>query len=177
MSDAFANAVNEAAFVINNLRVISPQLIGGGQPDLAGLKLLKKAGVKTVVNLRYAAKSNAAAGSSSFLRNRGDDDEIGEEQENCRLLDLKFVNISMQNSSAPATACLDKFISLFAEPNHLPIYAHCLHGQERTGLMLAAYRLKIEGWTVEAAYEEMLKYGFDPGRTILSDVLFKYASP
>ena len=38
-------------------------------------------------------------------------------------------------------------------------YVHCLHGQDRTGLIVACYRLK-NGWSKEQAEKEMLAHGF-----------------
>jgi protein tyrosine/serine phosphatase len=56
-----------------------------------------------------------------------------------------------------------------------PIFVHCLHGRDRTGLMTAVYRVHFDGWPVEKAYEEMLECGFDGERTNLSDALFQFA--
>ncbi len=39
-------------------------------------------------------------------------------------------------------------------------YIHCLHGQDRTGLACAIYRVKIQGWTRDDAIKEMYSMGF-----------------
>jgi protein-tyrosine phosphatase len=39
-----------------------------------------------------------------------------------------------------------------------PVYVHCRSGQNRTGVMVAAYRIIIEGVAVSAAIEEMKQY-------------------
>lgn len=178
MSELSIDAINELGRIVDNVQVVSPVVIRGAQPDSEGLMLLQKAGVKLIVNLRYAAKSasESPATVSLFLRNRGDDDDIAEERETCQALGLKFINISLSGYTTPAVADLEKFVSLFADQENVPIYVHCLYGKERTGLMLAAYRVKIEGWSVDAAYKEMLDNGFDPLRTVLSDALFEYAA-
>jgi protein-tyrosine phosphatase len=41
------------------------------------------------------------------------------------------------------------------------VLVHCTHGQDRTGLVVGIYRL-AHGWTKDAAYAEMLQYGFHP---------------
>ena len=48
---------------------------------------------------------------------------------------------------------------LILQNAELPIYIHCRHGRERTGLIVAAYRIRVEGWPVQAAYDEMVNMG------------------
>lgn len=43
--------------------------------------------------------------------------------------------------------------------NETPVFFHCLHGRDRTGWILAAYRIIAQGWTEEAALEEYLGHG------------------
>lgn len=158
-----------------NFQVVSPAVLRGGQPDEDGLQLLKRAGVKLVVNLRHHAKNSPKPSSSYSFFRRGDDDEIEEEQEIAERLGLRFLNISLDGITAPTFDDIDRFVALFTDQENQPMYVHCLHGRERTGFMLATYRMKIESWTVEQAYQEMLQQGFDPLRTVLSDVLFEYS--
>jgi tyrosine-protein phosphatase SIW14 len=40
------------------------------------------------------------------------------------------------------------------------VLVHCEHGEDRTGLIIAAYRVKVTGWTKEAAWNEALKFGY-----------------
>lgn len=40
------------------------------------------------------------------------------------------------------------------------VYFHCLHGVDRTGYMAAMYRIRVQGWSPQAAVDEMLKLGF-----------------
>lgn len=39
-------------------------------------------------------------------------------------------------------------------------YIHCLHGEDRTGLVVALYRILVQGWTVKRAKQEMYDNGF-----------------
>lgn len=40
------------------------------------------------------------------------------------------------------------------------ILVHCTHGADRTGLVIALYRIKIQQWTKEEALAEMLEGGY-----------------
>lgn len=167
--------LNDVEDLLNNFMVVSPMVLRGSQPDEEALELLQKAGVKMVVNLRHHSKKSPPSSGYSFFRRHSDDDEIDEEEETANKLGLRFVNISLDGVNAPTFADIDKFVALFEDTDNIPMYVHCLHGRERTGFMLAAYRMRIEAWTVEQAYKEMLQQGFDPLRTVLSDALFEWA--
>jgi tyrosine-protein phosphatase SIW14 len=41
-----------------------------------------------------------------------------------------------------------------------PILVHCQHGQDRTGLVIAAYEVIVRGWTKNAAMTEALAFGY-----------------
>lgn len=41
-----------------------------------------------------------------------------------------------------------------------PLLIHCTRGQDRTGVICAAYRVAECGWTIDEAIEEMEDYGF-----------------
>jgi protein tyrosine/serine phosphatase len=44
-----------------------------------------------------------------------------------------------------------------------PILIHCTHGEDRTGLIVALWRMR-HGATVEEAYVDMVRHGFHPYR-------------
>jgi protein tyrosine/serine phosphatase len=57
-------------------------------------------------------------------------------------------------------------------------YVHCEHGQDRTGLVVAAYRVLHDGWTTDAARAEALSYGYHvelPGLDIAWEHFVDYA--
>lgn len=35
---------------------------------------------------------------------------------------------------------------------------HCTYGRDRTGVVIAAYRMKVEGWNYEQAYDDMTTF-------------------
>jgi protein tyrosine/serine phosphatase len=55
----------------------------------------------------------------------------------------------------------DTLKAIVADIQHsqVPTLIHCLHGQDRTGYGVAAYRILVNGWTIDVAYQEMLDYG------------------
>lgn len=57
-----------------------------------------------------------------------------------------------------------KFLRIVSTPSMQPVLVHCKHGADRTGTMLAIYRIVQEGWSKQQAIDEMLGggYGFHP---------------
>jgi tyrosine-protein phosphatase SIW14 len=53
-------------------------------------------------------------------------------------------------------------IHVMLDPAAQPVYVHCLLGSDRTSLVVAMFRIHVQGWSMEDAYEEMLSFGFKP---------------
>jgi protein tyrosine phosphatase (PTP) superfamily phosphohydrolase (DUF442 family) len=41
-----------------------------------------------------------------------------------------------------------------------PVLVHCWHGSDRTGAVVAAYRIAFQGWTQEQAIDELVNGGY-----------------
>jgi hypothetical protein len=41
-----------------------------------------------------------------------------------------------------------------------PVVVHCWHGADRTGVVVALYRMVVQGWTKDAARHEMFRGGY-----------------
>ncbi len=121
---------------VKNCYQISPELYRSGQPSKDGFKALEKAGVKSVLNLReFHSDNDEAKGTGLTLyRYKLDAGEVTKE-------DLM--------------KCL-----LIIEQAPKPILIHCWHGSDRTGVLVAAYRIVKRGWTPEKAKTEMMEKQF-----------------
>lgn len=57
-----------------------------------------------------------------------------------------------------------KFLRIATTPSLQPVLVHCQHGSDRTGTMVAIYRIAYQGWTKAQATDEMINgdFGFHP---------------
>lgn len=122
---------------LKNLHQVSTNLYRCAQPDQKGMAELEKLGIKTVINLR------------GF---HGDTDEL-------KGTTLRGERIQFNTWHAEDEDVV-KFLQIVTSTNGAPYVVHCLHGSDRTGTMIAIYRIAVEGWTKDEAIEEMTKGGF-----------------
>jgi tyrosine-protein phosphatase SIW14 len=72
---------------------------------------------------------------------------------------IRFEHIPLHPIRAPSTIDLQRALSLIADPSNQPVYVHCHRGSDRTGIVVAAYRIRYDGWTIQDTFEEMKRYG------------------
>jgi protein tyrosine/serine phosphatase len=117
---------------------VTPTLYRGGQPKEHGFEALAKMGFQIVVDLR------------------GDRDS---EREEVTRLGMQYVSMYWQ-CSFPKDSIFADFITLIRTNPGKKIFVHCRVGDDRTGMMVAAYRMAEEGWGAERAKKEMTTFGF-----------------
>lgn len=132
-----------------NFKQVNASLYRGGVPSDDQLEGLKKLGVKTDVSLMSMANS----------RER---DVIAHEKETCAQLGIKFINLSLPFNATPPQAMVDTWLDTTQDKAATPVYVHCVHGRDRTGTMVAAYRMTYDHLSNEQALAEMETFGFNP---------------
>jgi protein tyrosine phosphatase (PTP) superfamily phosphohydrolase (DUF442 family) len=130
----FARRLPDARGVSYAAEVV-PGVYRGGQPDRDGIAWLKSIGVKTIVNLRHY---------------HGDT-----EQREVEAQGLRYERLALESSDAPRAEQVSRFLSLMRDPSLRPIYVHCMHGVDRTGTLMAVYRMEDQGWSNAEAFAEM----------------------
>jgi protein tyrosine/serine phosphatase len=130
------------AIPITNYSQVTPSISRGARPSDAGLKALAQSGVKTVLNIDNDAQS------------------IAHERKVAAQLGLRFISIPLSGFFAPSDAQTAAVQAKLNDPSLYPIFLHCKHGEDRTGLMVGLYRVYSQSWSPEDAYEEMIDKGF-----------------
>lgn len=125
---------------VNNFGKVTDFFYRGAQPKEDEYSQLASLGVKTIIDFRDDPKDYAGA--------------------TARQSGLKYINLPMSDKSYPAADAADRFLLLVTDKANQPVFVHCAGGRHRTGAMIAVFRMKMQGWDVEQAYEEMKDYDF-----------------
>lgn len=88
------------------------------------------------------------------LRAFNDDEPLVPEASGLRLEQIRF------KTWHPEDEDVVKFLRIATTPAGQPVLVHCQHGSDRTGVMVAIYRIAVEGWTKAQATDEMIHGGF-----------------
>jgi protein tyrosine phosphatase (PTP) superfamily phosphohydrolase (DUF442 family) len=119
-------------------------LARGARPGAAGVLALAGRGYRTVVSLRH------------------DDDE----RARVTAAGMRYVEIPMKigpfGAPVPTEAQARAFLDAVTDPAGRPAFVHCHHGRDRTGVMVALYRVKVSRWTPAEALTEMNERGLRP---------------
>ena len=150
---------------IPNFHRVYPWLYRGGDPIRGGIAKLQDIGIKTIINLEY-----------DFFKLNPNKDEIKEERKQATKANMRFEHIPMHPIWPPKEEQIDKALALIQDQDNWPIYIHCEHGVNRTGLVIGAYRVKVEGWTPQQAYNEMVRLGFRRYLFWWKRAFFRYAN-
>jgi len=125
---------------IRNFGKVSDSLYRGAQPDAAGIKGLARLGVKTIINLRLA------------------NDVWTWEAAEANACGITYTNIPMKGYGRPKPEQVAKVLAII-ESVPSPVFVHCQHGCDRTGTIIACYRIRHDRWSAPLALREAKHYG------------------
>jgi uncharacterized protein (TIGR01244 family) len=126
---------------VTNFHQINEHVYRGAQPTDLGFQSLAKLGVKTVIDLREA------------------DDRSAHERNSVEAAGMRYVSIPFRGMSAPSPADVAKVLALFDDASAGPVFVHCRRGADRTGTVVACYRISHDGWNNQQALQEAKQDG------------------
>jgi protein tyrosine/serine phosphatase len=119
-----------------NAGKVNGNIYRGADPAPEGYKTLKDMGIKTVLNLSH-----------------------GREEEELAPYGIKELYSPMNFFGAVDEHKMKEAIGRVLDASNYPLYVHCAQGSDRTGMVLACYRIET-GWSNESAINEMQSFGF-----------------
>ena len=73
---------------------------------------------------------------------------------------MQYVSIAWRGKLDPKTEQVVQFLNLLRTNPDKKVFVHCERGAERTGVMVACYRISNERWTADQALNEMEAFRF-----------------
>jgi hypothetical protein len=123
---------------VPNFTKVSEALWRGAQPTQEGFHNLEAAGVKTIVNLKYSHDDLPMLSGTK----------------------LKYLWLP-ELPGFPDDHDLVIFLKVVENPDNWPVFVHCEYGRDRSGYMVAAYRIIVQDWTADDAIHEMFDFHFN----------------
>ena len=140
-----------------NFRQVNAELFRGGQPQKGGLQRLSELRIKTIINLRE------------------NDGLASQEEAEARALGFRYFNVPLDGFRRPSDEEVDKILALVTDVENQPVFVHCKRGSDRTGMVIAIYRILFEGWATEDAKAEAKKYGLGFWQHGMKDYIGDYS--
>ncbi len=154
---------------IFKFRSVTPSIFAGANPvardgDLAGVDYLQTIGIRTILSLQGADVDGSVPGVVSNWMHHGERPQFTE-LERCAVegRGMSFVNLPIRSrrpwGESDRKSVEDAVVLLAQASPEAPLYLHCQRGIDRTGLIVALYRVREQGWTPKAAYDEWTSVG------------------
>ncbi len=126
---------------VRHFAEVDDAIYRGGEPSEAALRELAALHVKLVIDLR-----EKGAGTK-------------QEKAEVEALGMQYRNIPLPSLAAPGVKQIDAVLALLSNQADLPVFVHCWRGKDRTGTVVACYRIRYDGWTNKEALREASHHG------------------
>jgi protein tyrosine/serine phosphatase len=133
---------------IERFQQVDGGLYRGAQPSAAGFKALRELGIRTVVNLRMDA--DARKTNEKYI---------------VETLGMRYVHVPVEDgnfftrSRTIPDAAIREFFAVLDQNESGPVFVHCHRGADRTGALVAFYRIARQGWDSQRALSEARQVG------------------
>jgi protein tyrosine/serine phosphatase len=140
---------------ILNFGQVNDELYRGAQPDLKAMQQLKVLGVKSIIDLRMtndAWKGEKGAATAGLM---------------------VYTNIPFAPLSAPTDAQIASVLAAISSMPK-PVFVHCQYGCDRTGMVIACYRIQYDHWANSKALREAEVHGFSRFEVEMRDYILHF---
>jgi len=117
---------------------VDGKLLRGAEPSGRHWREINDLGVRSVVSLQREEPSEAPQASR---------------------FGMNTLHLSITDNTAPTMSQVKAFLDFATQAQNQPVYVHCRAGKGRTGVMVAAYRMAVSGWSPAAAIGEAKAMG------------------
>ncbi len=126
---------------IDNFYQVDHSVYRGAEPTAEGFQYLSHLGVKVVLDLRRH------------------DERAASEERLVTAAGMRYINVPMTGMTPPTAAQITTILGLLENPATGPVFVHCKRGADRTGAVIAAYRIDHQRWDNAQALAEAMTNG------------------
>ena len=123
-----------------NFHQVDNHLFRGAQPSAPEFQTLAHMGIKTVLDLR---EESHASGEQRIVEAAG----------------MRYISLPMHGMEAPSDQQIARALAVIEDAGNGPVFVHCRRGADRTGTVIACYRISHDGWRNEQALREARSFG------------------
>jgi tyrosine-protein phosphatase SIW14 len=121
---------------VGNFQKLNDHVYRGAQPTERGFQNLAKLGIATVIDLQEAGPRGL------------------EEEKWVKAAGMRYISIPMEGMQTPSNESVAKALALLENASAGPVFVHCHRGADRTGGVIACYRIEHDHWTNDQALNE-----------------------
>src|SRR5258706_2980171 len=139
-----------------NFMKVDDHVFRGAQPTEQGILALAKLGIKTIVDLREV------------------DERWTAEENIVKAAGMNYVSVPMRGMSSPTNEQIVKVLSLLTADSSGPVFVHCRRGADRTGTVIACYRIGHDQWDNQKALKEAKVMGMSMWERAMQHYVLDY---
>jgi protein tyrosine/serine phosphatase len=148
-----------------NFHKVTDGIYRGARIESASqMQTLKSLGIRTIINLQGGDVKTPYLGRVIPFLEAGET-PAEREQERRLAKSMGIINYhnfalnSFDDVNNTEAKKIDATLQIMNDPRNQPVYVHCAHGADRTGLVVALYRVEFQYWTPQDADAEMHELG------------------
>jgi tyrosine-protein phosphatase SIW14 len=141
---------------VRNFRQVDDHVYRGAQPTRDGFANLSKLGIQTVIDLREPGDRSVTE--RKWVNDAG----------------MRYVSVPMYGMATPSNESVLKVLELLEDRSTGPVFVHCKRGADRTGGVIACYRVEQDHWKNDQALTEARSMGMSWFQTAIQSYVRKY---
>jgi len=143
---------------VGNFHQIDDHIYRGAQPSAEGWNALANLGVRVVLDLRPDGELQ-----EHFVRS---------EREAVEAAGMRYISIPMDGWAKPKEQEISRALAVLESGE--PVFVHCRAGRDRTGTVIACYRIAHDRWSNTQALAEAAADGMNPAETAMQHYILGF---
>ena len=153
---AFAGSDTPA---IANFHQVDGHLYRGAQPAPPEFQSLARMGIRTVLDLR------------------DEEGHVSVEEKLVKAAGMRYISLPMNGLLAPTEEQISRALTVLEDSATGPVFVHCRRGADRTGTVIACYRIAHDQWANQQALDEANTFGMSWLERGMRSYVLHYRAP